>query len=274
MENNLSHIDRLSVALAGIQSALPIMCGHDVSLEDLIAQVNYGVDKNIIAGQATLSREYLFVSVDIETWGLRPGCAIRSIGAVVMNAATQLPAEGFDPFMVNITTESCVKAGLTLDPATVEWWDKQSDAAKAAVSLGAIDLDVALDLFSAWYENETPPVDDLPAYGNGKEIDICMVESAYKAVGQTAPWSWRTTADVRTLIALARSVGLDFKDKHFDQRAPDDVEHVSLNDAIFQGTYTAATIDVLRRILAIGVQTLVNHQLDMIEQRDLEGEQR
>ena len=93
------------------------------------------------------------VQLDLETWGLAPGCALRSIGAAVTMPYDVHQLAG-KMFKVNITRESCEAVGLTVDPETVKWWEKQSDEAKAAAMVDAIPLKDALLLVGA-YNNAT-----------------------------------------------------------------------------------------------------------------------
>ena len=70
----------------------------------------------------------MHVMLDLETWGTRPGSALRSIGAVTFGLnATSVGAR----FYRNIDKESCLLAGLTVDTETVSWWLKQAPEAVA-----------------------------------------------------------------------------------------------------------------------------------------------
>jgi len=68
--------------------------------------------------------------LDLETWGKRPGCAIRSIGAVMFDPmSTEIGAE----FYVNVNRESCEEVGLLIDQSTADWWSKQSRDAQISL---------------------------------------------------------------------------------------------------------------------------------------------
>lgn len=86
------------------------------------------------------------IMVDLETLGTAPGSVILSIGAVRFDVEEGL----LDEFYVNIDVESSQRLGLTIDGATVMWWMKQSDAARAKLSEGSgEDVGVALGKFLA-----------------------------------------------------------------------------------------------------------------------------
>lgn len=121
------------------------------------------------------------ISLDLETWGKRPGCDIRSIGAVVFSVETGLVHDGslgtIRPFYIacdnpvtgsgtdwvatvgfrpNIldpqydpVTETYRQYPLHRDPDTVRWWSEQSEAAQAAFT-DPVDLREALERFTMW----------------------------------------------------------------------------------------------------------------------------
>ena len=88
------------------------------------------------------------VMLDLETLGTKPGCVIRSIGAVVFTLDGVLGAQ----FYANIDKQSCVDAGLTVDPATEAWWAGQSQEARDALLVNPRPLADIVGEFRAWYE--------------------------------------------------------------------------------------------------------------------------
>jgi hypothetical protein len=132
------------------------------------------------------------VMLDLETWGKRPGCDIRSIGACVFDPVGGV-VSSYDPtapeghrytgldglFYIacdNPTVPDLNKAKsgeewytrwdgtaqvyrkypLTRDPDTVQWWSEQSDDAQSAFT-GAVDLKQALYAFRGWLDVVTAP---------------------------------------------------------------------------------------------------------------------
>ena len=91
------------------------------------------------------------IQIDLETWGKKPGCAIRSIGASVWDNMTGQQVPWSPTFYANVCKKSCFDKGLTFDADTVQWWDKQGDAAKAALEVDQVSLTQALNDLRCWY---------------------------------------------------------------------------------------------------------------------------
>ena len=131
--------------------------------------------------------------IDLETLGTRPGSVILSIGAVKFDDSSDAP---FSEFSTNISAESCVAVGLTIDASTVLWWMKQSDEARKAITdRESQPLAMVLSSFKFWLR----VVDCV--WGNGAAFDNALLRSAYEAVGLACPWSYRSDRCYRTLKA-------------------------------------------------------------------------
>lgn len=115
----------------------------------------------------------IHISLDLETWGTRPGFDLRSIGVCVFAPHTRhggsLVHDGslgtIKPFYL-ATANPCVpddKSGcwrkypLKRDPETVQWWTEQTDEAQAAFA-DPVDLREALTRFAAWLDMITADV--------------------------------------------------------------------------------------------------------------------
>jgi hypothetical protein len=134
------------------------------------------------------------VMVDIETLGTAPGSAILSIGAVMFGSAGM-----GEEFYAPISLASCTEAGLTIDPDTVAWWMKQSDAARnAAFRDDALSLAVVLGKFRDWFLEQGAE----KPWCQGANFDAPLLEAAYRACGMTPPWKYWNVRDTRTLYDL------------------------------------------------------------------------
>ena len=171
------------------------------------------------------------VMVDIESWGTRPGAALRSIGACVFDPNGD--AIG-DTFYRNIDDFSCTMAGLMVDPNTEAWWARQSKEAQEALLVDQVPLDDALRSFSIWFES----VGGERIWSHGANFDQPLLEAAYVAAGfPGAPWKFwdsrctRTVYDLAQIdarkVAVARSGG---------------VTHNALDDAKAQASAVQAAI--------------------------------
>lgn len=190
------------------------------------------------------------ISLDLETWGTRPGCDIRSIGAVVFDpVAGTVSDDTFyiacrNPIQVRFggpkETEDSIYADMTYrkwylhrDPETVKWWSEQSAEAQAAFE-NPVDLREALRQFTIWLNilcspTSVPPSGghtNLKLWANDPHFDVSILEAAYHAVGLPAPWHYRAPRSMRTatdLAGLAR-----------DEYVTHGTAHNALDDAIAQ----------------------------------------
>lgn len=172
--------------------------------------------------------------LDLETMGLRPGCSILSIGAVSFGPGWIEEELGFKR---NVSLQSCLNFGLTIDPSAEKWWSEQSPEARAALKdPEPVDLDLALYDFSIWYaEGKHSRV-----WSHGQSADIPWLEAAYDAVkvripGITVPWHYRDGRDTRTLLDLSP----------FD-RVTARVEHCALQDAVAQAKDISTAMDFIQ----------------------------
>lgn len=169
------------------------------------------------------------IMLDLETWGTRPGCDIRSIGAVV-----------FDPVAGRVTDDTFYiatdnpwedratyrKYPLHRDPETVKWWSDQSDEAQAAFD-NPFDLKRALMQFIVWLNSHTvPETQSLKLWANDPHFDVSILAEAYHAVGLPVPWHYRAPRSMRTVVDLS---GLTR-----DEYVTHGTAHNALDDAIAQ----------------------------------------
>lgn len=163
------------------------------------------------------------VMVDLETWGTKPGSAIRSIGAVVFNPSSgDIGAK----FYRNITDESCEAVGLAKDKSTEAWWAEQSEDAQSAFAKDPVDLTDALQSFSAWWTK----VYGEQVWGHGASFDPVLLEAAYEACLLEAPWKFWNVRCCRTVLACNNRKPLRNEGTH----------HNALDDAIAQAKAVAA----------------------------------
>ena len=201
------------------------------------------------------------VMLDLETWGTRPGCDIRSIGACVFDPVTGRVGFGTnhedngtfyiacdnppDPLWADWNGEPPVKYPLHRDPRTVQWWSEQSDEAQAAFA-DPVDLREALRRFVVWLSEVTNcgltekvwTRSDLRIWSHGPQFDISILAEAYHAVGLPVPWHYRAPRDTRTLFDMA---GIDDHTAWLKQHpGPLGLVHHALDDAICQARAVCA----------------------------------
>lgn len=161
----------------------------------------------------------MHVMLDLETWGIQPGSALRSIGAVQFNLDWVGPGP---TFYRNIDKDSCLQAGLIIDVKTVEWWERQSAESVAALQ---IDPRPLLEVEKAFYEWWCS-IDGKYIWCHGANFDDPLWAAACRALNRSVPWKYWDVRCTRTLFAMA----------DFDMRLipRDGVAHDALADAIHQ----------------------------------------
>jgi len=132
--------------------------------------------------------------VDTETFGTRPGCAIRSLGACVFSLDGTLGAE----FYANIDHVSCIEVGLHVDPDTQKWWAKQTKEAQDSLLVDSRPLRQVLSAFTAWFTQNN----GTKIWSQGANFDEPIVSAAYHACNMKAPWKYWGARDTRTLYDI------------------------------------------------------------------------
>ena len=156
---------------------------------------------------------------DLETLGVRPGSAIRSVGAAAFDPAGGEPVATFSR---NIRSLSCWVAGLTVDRSTLDWWDRQSQEARDAVKVDPVDLADAARDFHAWFGAQGA----VHLWCQGAGFDEVLWTAAMRAIDLIPPWKFW---DVRCTRTIYHAAGLD------PRSVPrQGVAHSALDDALHQ----------------------------------------
>lgn len=138
------------------------------------------------------------VMIDCETFGVTPGTALRSIGAVTFELSSEAATER--TFYANISARSCLWARLHIEEGTDKWWEQQSPEAQAALKVDQRPLaDVIVD-FNIWCRALGT---DLRVWCQGANFDAVLWEAACRATGSAVPWKFYNVRDTRTLYELA-----------------------------------------------------------------------
>lgn len=159
--------------------------------------------------------------LDLETWGVRPGCALRSIGAVVFDPNRYGEPHG-PSFYRNI--KWAWSDTLVIESSTVKWWNEQSAEAKGAFDNDATSLRHAIESFTVWWRQVGAEF----IWCHGANFDAPIYEAAAHAVGLAVPWAYNAVRDTRTLFMLA-----DFDPKLLPFEG---TTHNALDDAKHQAT--------------------------------------
>lgn len=161
------------------------------------------------------------IMLDVETMGTAPGSAVVQIGAVEFSIY-----KVGDPLSITIGLESCVAAGMRIDPLTVMWWMKQGDAARKSLTKDAVPIRDGLQSFSDWIGSEKVCV-----WGDGAAFDNALLASAYRACRMALPWHYSGDRCFRTM-----------KETFPVERVVSEIEHNAAADAVAQAKQMQAIL--------------------------------
>ncbi len=183
------------------------------------------------------------IMVDLETFDNIPTAAMSSIGALAFDPyADWINGEVPDDvpvFYKNVDINSCIKANMSVDGGTIQWWMEQSDSARKALFDPAPEkLPSVMWAFSKWvWDQREPKGKDLktgrttykPYYiwSHGATFDLPILSYAYRQVNKIQPWNFVNARDTRTLFHIA------FNAKR-GSYTDDGTKHNALDDAFTQ----------------------------------------
>lgn len=166
------------------------------------------------------------VMLDLETLGTIPGASVISIGA----AEFELDGAVGRTFSQNISAASCREIGCVEDPATHDWWAKQSKEAQDRLTKDRKHVAEAAALFHAWFQKCGADF----VWGNGATFDVSLWEAICRKLGISAPWKFWNVRDMRTVIHL-----FDFDVRDMKRSG---VHHDALDDVKFQIACVSAAL--------------------------------
>ena len=140
--------------------------------------------------------------IDLETYGVKPGCVILSIGAVAFDRAT---GEAGARFYKSINLNQSILAGFHQEEKTVDWWKRQSVDAYLLSHNGKESPSVVLRSFSKWISEiftDQPPY----VWGNSARFDMGILSAAYDICKLEYPIDPFYERDYRTLTSLMPDV--------------------------------------------------------------------
>lgn len=154
--------------------------------------------------------------LDIETMDVSPTAAIVAIGA-----ACGTNKRNIDTFYTNVSLESSIQNGGTINAGTILWWLKQPQQARDLCFTGkTLVIESALREFTSWYADQSPDL----VWGNGAAFDITIIRSSYERLGLKTPWIYKQDTCYRTLASLYPNIKIEYEG----------VAHYALDDATNQ----------------------------------------
>jgi len=134
--------------------------------------------------------------IDIETLSLRACAHILTIAARIFDPATGAMGDA-----ITLRTEPDHQMGAHIDPATVAWWARQSEAARIAAFSedDAQSLHASLFALGRWMRSRGVS----RVWCKGPSFDAAILEDAYRRCGLSCPWQFHQVRDVRTIVERA-----------------------------------------------------------------------
>lgn len=165
------------------------------------------------------------IMLDLETWGTDPGCAIRSIGAVVFDPFGDPLAGGSgSEFYCNVDDASQEEIGLFKDPGTVAWWSRQSEQAQNSLLDNQLPILTAIQMFNTWCR----AFQYRKVWAQGSNFDPGILEFIFRKYSIVVPWRFHETRDTRTAYHIGRLDTKTVGREGVYHNALDDAKHQAL----------------------------------------------
>ncbi len=168
--------------------------------------------------------------LDLETLGTKPGAAIVQIGACFFDRNSGAILEAFQR---NVSIQSNFDIGLIAEANTLNWWLNKQDITWLTNPSSII---MALTSLAAFIKGRKVTVWSHSAF------DIPILNIAYTNTALRIPFDFRSTCDLRTLVALS---GIDYKN---EQKYPKPNAHDALSDCEYQISYLVDCLKSLDKL--------------------------
>ena len=144
--------------------------------------------------------------LDIETTGNKVGCKVLSLGAFGFDK-DGLQVEFYRRFAIDKQAE----VGLTDDQATMSWWDRQGEEARAEAFGGTTLPADGIGDFRLWFIRNflTGKFDNFRVWCCGLDFDFPILQHFMKAFGYSFPWMFWQQYDYRTIKNLFPVIKID-----------------------------------------------------------------
>lgn len=161
--------------------------------------------------------------LDLETFGTRPGCVIRSIGALMFDPrATMSNPNSEEMFYVNVDRASCEVLGMHVDPDTEKWWSqpKMREAQAALLVDPRPVTEAACTFLDFWRRSGARRV-----WSQGGNFDEPIMTAFLRACGLSAPWKFYDARCTRTAYQMGEFDPFSVRREGTHHSALDDCRH-------------------------------------------------
>lgn len=159
---------------------------------------------------------HIDITFDLETCATTANAAVMQVAAVEWDRqATDDPFRYHNvesAFNEHVDLRSCVVDGFDFDPATVQWWSRQSDAAKEAVTGGLAEpIREVFERFVLWIQQTMRDAnsDSVCLWCQGMDFDGAILRNICHKYDIELPFRYQQFRDCRSIIleAAAAVVG-------------------------------------------------------------------
>lgn len=163
--------------------------------------------------------KHIDITFDLETCATTANAAVMQVAAVawdrhaknnpfaVLNGGVTVEYPHFVVFFnEHVDLRSCVVDGFDFDPATVQWWARQSDAAKEAVTRGLAEpIREVFERFVLWIQQtmRDANADSVCLWCQGMDFDGAILRNICHKYGIELPFRYQQFRDCRSIILEA-----------------------------------------------------------------------
>lgn len=160
--------------------------------------------------------------LDLETFGTRPGCVVRSIGALMFDPRGETKLSYERSFYVNVDRKSCEAVGMLIEPETEKWWnDPKKREAQAALLINPRPaVEAAVSFLEFWRKTGARRV-----WCQGGNFDEPVMTAFLEALGLSPPWKFWDARCTRTAYAVCGFDPFSVRREGTHHDALDDCRH-------------------------------------------------
>lgn len=156
--------------------------------------------------------------VDIETLGTSADAVVTQVGAVFFDPETGLTGAEFSEIL---SADRQQDRGRQVCLNTVHWYREQG-LKMVGIGEGFKDPYTVISELSHWVRSHACDVDSLQVWCNGASFDFAILSNLAEMYQLDLPWFFFNQRDVRTVVCVAKSKGLQFADRVVSHDALDD----------------------------------------------------
>lgn len=162
--------------------------------------------------------KHIDITFDLETCATTANAAVMQVAAVawdrhakdnpfaVQNGGVTVEYPHYVSFNEHVDLRTCVVDGFDFDPATVQWWARQSDAAKEAVTRGLAEpIREVFERFVLWIQQtmRDAKADSVCLWCQGMDFDGAILRNICHKYGIELPFPYQQFRDCRSIILEA-----------------------------------------------------------------------